>query len=120
MSTQIYEEFINTFDRERMLPGRIRPQLSTQHYECAREAIKKVINDGEESAILGFTSGGLCSHILVRTESGELYIVHNAYGNLNDAYYLTPYYVKDIFEGFENEMPIWKPSERIQTILNNE
>jgi len=120
MDVKNYSNFINTFDKAKMLPGGIRAQLSTNQYNKARNAIKMVLEKGEQSAVLGTTSGGFCSHNLVRTETGELYIVTSGYGSFIDAYYLTPDYVSNIFEDFENEKPIWKPSERIQKLLDNQ
>ena len=120
MSTiECIREFIKSFHTERLLPGFLRAQLSTSQYGGARAAIKRVIIDGEQQTVLGRTSGGMCVHYLVRTDSGELYIVHNASGTLNDAYYFTIDYLKDIFDGFESEMPDWKPSARIQEILDS-
>ena len=55
--------------------------------------------------------------MLYRADNGNVFVVHNAYGNLSDAFYFTPSLLREYFEDNENEMPEYELSDDVKAIL---
>lgn len=108
--------FINDYDIFKMNPYRLHAEISSNYYGMACQAIKNVINNKEKSGILGYSSGGMRCHLLFRADNNELFVVHNAYGSINDAFYFTKNIMEIYFED-DNSMPEWEESEDVKNIL---
>lgn len=114
------EDYVmNVADKFRMNPAEVHPQLSTNYFQMAKEAIIAVVVNGEQSAVMGYTSGGMRSLTLYRANNGDIYVIINWQGNYNDAYYFIPGMEEMYFEGHENEIPQWELSDNIKKIINN-
>jgi len=110
------ETFLNTRLNHQLSPNGLHAQLSG-NYNQARRGILSVLRDGERFGTLGFSSGGMRHHMLYRANNGNVFVVHNAYGNFSDAFYFTPSMLKDYFEGSENEIPEFNLSDDVKVIL---
>lgn len=116
-SYEVFETFLNTRSNEELSPHIMHAQISSHYYDQARQGILSVLRDGECYGSLGFSSGGMRHHMIYRANNGNIFVIHNAYGNINDAYYFTPELLKDYFEESENEMPDFKLSDDVKVIL---
>jgi len=113
------ENFVNTFDINRMMPGRMHAELSTHYFAMAREAILKVLVEGEQEAVLGYSTGGRRMHTLYRSSNGTIYVVHMYQGEYNDAYYFHPGIMGMYFMDHENEIPQWELSDDLKKMISN-
>jgi len=112
------ETFLNTRLNIDLSPNGLHAQLSSHYYDQARQGISRVLRDGERLGSLGYSSGGMRHHMLYRADNGNVFVVHNAYGNWSDAFYFTPSLLREYFEGNENEMPEYELSDDVKAILN--
>jgi len=78
-----------------------------------------VLRDGNRTGSLGYSSGGMRHHILYRAYSGIVYVIHNAYGEYNDAYYFTQTMLNEFFEGYEHERPYLPMSQSFKEKLRD-
>lgn len=114
---QELKNFINTFDRQRMTNlSFIRPTLSSKYNEMAKKAVIDVIINGKDQAAMGYSSGEMRSHWLVRCDNGELVVVLHAYGEFEDTYYFTRDEMCELFDDNE-EPPNWKESEDVVKMI---
>lgn len=116
-SYEVFETFLNTRSNEELSPHIMHAQISSHYYDQARQGILSVLRDGVRYGTLGFSSGSMRHHMIYRANNGNIFVIHNAYGNINDAYYFTPEMLNDFFEGSENEMPEFKLSDDVKVIL---
>jgi hypothetical protein len=117
-SYEEFETFLNTRLNIELSPNGLHAQLSSHYYNQARQGILRVLHDGERLGSLGYSSGGMRHHMLYRADNGNVFVVHNAYGNLSDAFYFTPSLLREYFEDSENEMPEYELSDDVKAILN--
>lgn len=105
--------------REDLNPYKLHADISSNYYSMARDTYKKIINNNLILGIIGYSSNLMRIHYLYKGEDNTLYIVHSAYGNINDAFYLTQSIVSCWFDGFENEMSELKLTDKVNNYLNN-
>ena len=111
------ESFLNTRLNIELSPNGLHAQLSSNYYDQARRGILSVLCNGERYGSLGYSSGGMRHHMLYRADNGNVFVVHNAYGNWSDAFYFTPSLLREYFEDNENEMPEYELSDDVKAIL---
>ena len=117
-------DFINTISnfvnrRLDLNPYRIHADISSNFLYLARDAYKKVMQNESRLEVFGYTSNSMRTHYLYKGEDDTLYVVHKAYGELNDAFYLTKGELSNWFYGYENEMPEFKTSEKAEEYLRS-
>lgn len=115
MMNQI-SNYVNT--RNDLNPFKLHADISSNYYNLAREAYKKIMNESTLE-IFGYSSNSMRVHYLYKCEDNTLYVIHKAYGELNDAFYLTEGNVSYWFDGFENEMPEFKLSDKARNFLHS-
>ena len=116
-SYEVFETFLNTRLSHSLSPDGFHAQLSSHYYDQARQGILRVLRDGERLGSIGYSSGGMRHHMLYRANNGTIFVIHNAYGDLSDAFYFTPEMLKDFFEGHEQEAPLLELSDDVKVIL---
>lgn len=116
MMNQI-SNYVNT--RNDLNPFKVHAHISSNYYNLAREAYKKIMNNESTLEIFGYSSNSMRVHYLYKGEDNTLYVIHKAYGELNDAFYLTEGNVSYWFDGFENEMPEFKLSDKARNFLHS-
>ena len=109
--------YVNT--RNDLNPFKLHADISSDYCYLARSAYKKIINNESTLQIFGYSSNSMRVHYLYKCEDDTLYVIHKAYGELNDAFYLTEGTVSYWFDGFENEMPEFKLSDKARNFLNS-
>ncbi len=109
--------YVNT--RNDLNPFKLHAEISSNYFNLAREAYKKIMNNESTLEIFGYSSNSMRVHYLYKCENDTLYVIHKAYGEFNDAFYLTQGYLSHWFDGFENEMPEFKISEKVRNFLNS-
>lgn len=109
--------FVNT--RNDLNPFKLHAEISSQYINVARNAYKDIMNNDFRLKIFGYSSNAMRTHYLYKGEDNTLYVVHKAYGELNDAFYLTEGNLSHWFDGFENEMPEFKLSDKVRNFLHS-
>lgn len=108
--------FVNC--RNDLNPFKIHASISSNYYNLARDAYKRIMNESTLE-IFGYSSSSMRTHYLYKGDDNTLYVIHKEYGIFNDAFYLTEGDLSDWFDGFENEMPEFKLSEKAITYLHS-
>lgn len=102
--TAHFAEYINS--REDLSPDGLHASLSYHMFAFARSAIIKFFEDPTISIMnYGWSSGNMRGHMLYRHTDGIIYVIHQSYGDLSDAFYFTRGEMEGYFEDFESEMP---------------
>lgn len=103
-----YSEISNYINTNDLNPWRLHASLSGHKYQYARDQIKAFFMDPNIDQVLyGTSSGDSRSHFLVRLND-IVYVYHYSWGRISDAFYFTEGELSLYFEGFENEMPVFK------------
>lgn len=113
------EQFLKERHPDDLSPFGIHASISSQYYQQARVGTLRVLRDGNRMGSLGYSSGGMRHHILYRAYSGIVYVIHNAYGEYNDAYYFTNTMLNEFFEGYEHYRPYLPMSESFKKKLRD-
>ena len=108
-----FEKFIENYDKNNLSPYNLKAELSSHMYEFAKENIKKFFDDNLKCITYGYTSSSFRSHILYRSDNGEIYIIHTWMGEANRAYYFTRSQMLEYFEDGD-DVPDWEESANIK------